>query len=100
MRLKDLVQKKDDIYRVVQKNNGKRVKVFGSTVNGNVSSESDVDFLVKFNEDASLFDLVEIKLELEELLNTKVDVVSEDGLKDNPIGKRIKRSAVRIWIGI
>lgn len=96
MRLSELVQKKDDIYRVIQKNNGKSVKVFGSTLHGNVTSQSDVDFLVKFNEDASLFDLVEIKLELEELLHTKVDVVSEDGLKDNSVGKGIKRSAVKI----
>jgi predicted nucleotidyltransferase len=96
MLLKALVEKKDEIYRVVKNNNGKKVKVFGSTVSGNVTSKSDVDFLVKFNEDASLFDLVEIKLELEELLNTKVDVVSEDGLKDNPVGKHIKRSAVKI----
>ena len=96
MLLSELAEKKDEIYTIIKKNKGKEVRVFGSTVRGRVTNESDVDFLIKFSEEASLFDLVEVKLELEELLNTKVDVVSEDGLKDNTVGKNIKRSAVKI----
>jgi len=96
MLLNDLLEKKDDIYRIVKNNNGNQVKVFGSILTGNMTENSDLDFLISFTEDASLFDLVEIKLELESLFNKKVDIVSEKGLKDNEIGISIKRSAVLI----
>ncbi len=96
MLLEELLNKKEDIYRIVERNNGSQVKVFGSIVTGNATDQSDIDILVKFRDDATLFDLVEIKLELETLLNKKVDIVSENGLKDNEIGKSIKRSALLI----
>lgn len=96
MLLSEILEKKDEIHKIVQKNKGNQVKVFGSTINGNATDQSDLDFLVKFREDASLFDLVEIKLELEELFNKKVDVISEDGLKNNEVGRNISRSALLI----
>jgi predicted nucleotidyltransferase len=96
MLLDELLNKKEDIYKIVEKNKGSQVKVFGSTVTGSATDQSDIDILVKFRVDATLFDLVEIKLELESLLNIRVDVVSENGLKDNEIGNSIKRSAVLI----
>lgn len=96
MLLDELLLKKDKILETVKNINGSQVKVFGSTVKGSVTKNSDIDFLVKFNENASLFDLIEIKLELEELLGEKVDVVSENGLKDNEIGKDIRKSAIAL----
>lgn len=96
MLLNELLERKDEIHRIVEKNKGSQVKVFGSIVSGNVTENSDIDILVKFRDDASLFDLVEMKLELEDLLNKKVDVVSENGLKDNEISQNIKRSALLI----
>ncbi|MCH4891152.1 nucleotidyltransferase [Acidaminobacter sp. JC074] len=94
MLLQELLSKKNDILEIVNQNNGLYVSVFGSTVDGNSNLKSDVDFLIKFNDDASLFDLVEIKLQLEELLDVKVDVLSEDGLKYNEIGRNIKKNAI------
>jgi len=96
MLLNELLERKDEIHRIVEKNKGSQVKVFGSIVSGNVTENSDIDILVKFSDDASLFDLVEMKLELENLLDKKVDVISENGLKDNEIGQNIKRSALLI----
>lgn len=96
MLLNELMNKKEDIYKIVKKNKGSQVKVFGSTATGSETDQSDIDILVKFRDDATLFDLVEIKLELESLLNKRVDVVSENGLKDNEIGNSIKRSAILI----
>ncbi len=99
MLLNELLLNKDEIIRIVQQNKGIKAKVFGSTANGNSTKNSDVDILVKFKKDASLFDLIEIKIELEDLLNRSVDVVSEDGLKSNAIGENIRRSAIAIWDG-
>lgn len=96
MLMSDLLEKRDEIYRIVEKNKGSNVRVFGSTANGNATETSDVDILIQLKSDASLFDLIEIKLELEELLHSKVDVISENGLKNNEIGSNIKRSAVSI----
>lgn len=96
MLLDELLNKKEDIYKIIEKNKGSQVKVFGSIVSGKSTDQSDIDILVKFRDDATLFDLVEIKLELESLLNRKVDVVSENGLKNNEIGNSIKMSAMLI----
>jgi predicted nucleotidyltransferase len=44
--------------------------------------DSDIDLLADFDQDSSLFDLMRITRELEELLGHPVDVVSTGGLKD------------------
>lgn len=100
MFLSDLLEKRDEIKKIVEKNKGSNVRVFGSTANGDATETSDLDLLVQFKDNASLFDLIETKLELQELLHIKVDVVSENGLKDNEIGINIKRSAISLWIEI
>ncbi len=55
--------------------------VFGSVMRGEEDPNSDIDVLVEFKEDASLFDLVGLALFLEEKLNRKVDVVSKRALR-------------------
>jgi predicted nucleotidyltransferase len=42
---------------------------------------TDIDLLVDFDEDSSLFDLMRMSRELEALLGRAVDVVSAGGLK-------------------
>ena len=50
--------------------------LFGSHVKGNATPESDIDFLLTLKPSASLFDRVEIQMELEKNLGAHVDVVS------------------------
>ena len=57
------------------------IAVFGSVARGEESPESDFDFLVTFNQGASLTDLAGLHDELAEYLNAPVDVVSTGGLK-------------------
>lgn len=57
-----------------------RIRVFGSVARGEENPESDIDLLVNFNEDSSLFDLIAFKHEVEKLLEQQVDVVSENAL--------------------
>jgi predicted nucleotidyltransferase len=54
-----------------------RIGVFGSFARNEDRPDSDIDILVTFEEPISLFALVRIHRELSELLNRKVDVVSE-----------------------
>ncbi|MFT3887994.1 MAG: nucleotidyltransferase domain-containing protein [Arachnia sp.] len=53
-----------------------RVLVFGSVARGEAGPNSDVDLLIEFHPDASLFDLSALELELERLLSCPVDVMS------------------------
>jgi len=59
----------------------REMEVFGSVVRDEQTETSDIDVLVDFEENASLFDLVGLGLFLEEKLNQKVDVVSKKALR-------------------
>lgn len=57
--------------------------LFGSVARGEAGPDSDVDVAVRLDASkrVSLFDLAEINHRLERLLGTKVDLVSEGGLR-------------------
>ncbi len=57
-----------------------KASVFGSQVRGEATSTSDLDLLVEFSGKKSLFDLVNLKLALEELLRCKVDVLTYNSI--------------------
>jgi uncharacterized protein len=67
---------------VAVRHHANRVRLFGSVARGDDRPDSDIDFLVDFDLDSSLFDLIRVTRELEELLGHKVDVISAGGLKD------------------
>ncbi len=56
--------------------------IFGSFARGEQNQDSDIDFLVEYDPEAnvSLFDLVELKYNLEDAFRRKVDVVTEGAL--------------------
>ena len=58
--------------------------LFGSVLREDFNPKSDLDVLVSFSPAArvSLFDLVQMKLELEELLHRPVDVVEKEALRN------------------
>ena len=61
----------------------KNIGLFGSYVNNKQKDTSDIDFLVEFEEDADLFHLVGLSRHLEEIFNTRVDVISKPSLKED-----------------
>lgn len=67
---------------VASRHHAYRIRLFGSVARGDDGPDSDIDFLVDFDEGSSLFDLMRMTRELEELLGHPVDVVSAGGLKD------------------
>lgn len=67
---------------VAARHRANRVRLFGSVARGDDGPDSDIDLLVDFDLDSSLFDLMQMTRELEELLGHSVDVVSAGGLKD------------------
>lgn len=69
--------------------------VFGSFARGEAQPNSDLDLLVRYKEDVSLFDVSSLKCQLEKFLGIKIDLVSKDYLKPR-IKERILQESVRI----
>jgi hypothetical protein len=66
--------------------------VFGSVSRGEAGADSDVDFLVDFDADASLLDQIGLIQDLQAMLGVNVDVISSGGLR--PRHERIRLEAV------
>lgn len=80
MTTRALKEKVSDIRRIARLHGVSRVRVFGSHAAGRARQTSDLDLLVKLQADRDLLDLVEFKLDLQDLLGCEVDVVTENGL--------------------
>lgn len=79
---------------ILKKNGVKKAGIFGSYARGDQKKSSDIDFIIQFSKGKNFFDLVGLKLELEEKLNTKVDIITYKSihplLKDNILREEVK----------
>jgi uncharacterized protein len=66
---------KEKIIPVLKRHNVLKAAIFGSIVRGELKSNSDIDILVDMDNDKSLFDFIQLKLEIEEEVNRRVDLV-------------------------
>lgn len=73
-------ERRDEILSTARRRRASRVRVFGSVARGEARLDSDIDFLVDFEPDASLLDQVGLIQDLQELLGVGVDVISTGGL--------------------
>lgn len=71
---------KEILLEVLKKYDVKKAAIFGSIVRGEATEDSDIDLLIEFEGRKSLLDLVGLKLELQELLKRKVDVLTYGSL--------------------
>lgn len=76
--IEDLKRK---VLPILQQYGVKRVGLFGSCVRGEMREDSDIDILVEIEKDISLLDFVGLKLEIEEMLGRKVDLVEYNAIK-------------------
>ena len=88
-----LLAKREEIIALAAKHKAGHVRVFGSVARGDANDDSDVDLLVSFEPGASLFDLIHLQEDAEQLIGSFVDVVSEGGLSPF-LEERILREAV------
>ena len=72
----------------------KRVGLFGSCVKGEMREDSDIDILVEIEKDISLLDFIGLKLEIEDALGRKVDLVEYDTIKPLLREKILKEQVV------
>ena len=79
--LDELKKQRNEIYEIARRNKARKVYVFGSCARKEETPESDVDFLVEFQDGATLFDHGGLYYDLSQFLNRPVDVISLGGLK-------------------
>jgi len=81
------------IYRLAESRGARNIRVFGSVARGEDDQASDVDFLVDLEPGRGLFDLGGLLMDLRDLLQAPVDVVTPSLLKAR-IRNRVLREAV------
>ena len=59
----------------------KSIAIFGSVVRNEMTPESDVDFIIEFNDKIGIR-FIDLADELEKYLGVKVDLVTRNGIKD------------------
>jgi predicted nucleotidyltransferase len=78
---KNVEQIKRKILPVLNRYGVTKVGLFGSCIRDEMATDSDIDILVEIEKDISLLDFVGLKLEIEEVLGRKVDLVEYDTIK-------------------
>ena len=76
-----ILERAPEIQRIAHKHHGIRVRLFGSQARGDAKRRSDVDFLVAFDDQATLIDHSALSQELADLLKRRVNVISERGAR-------------------
>lgn len=72
--------RREEIVRCAASHGAHNVRVFGSIARGDTGLRSDIDLLVEMEPGRSLLDLVGLWQDLENLLDGRVDVLSDRGL--------------------
>jgi predicted nucleotidyltransferase len=86
--MEELRERRDDILAIAEQNGAFNVRVFGSVARGESQPSSDVDFIVTFQTGSSIFDQVGLWLDLQDLLECEVDL-----LTDHPDAGRVTEIA-------
>ncbi len=90
----DLLQsRRDEILTLARRHGVTQIRVFGSMARGDARADSDIDFLVEVGPDTTPWFPGGLVVDLEELLDRRVQVVTERGL-DNLLRDRVLGEAV------
>ena len=92
-----LAEKHEDIVEILRVHRGKELHLFGSAARGEDTPDSDIDFLVVLEDDASLFDHIDMRIALEAALGRHVDLVDRDALTADFASVRCRHLRERIF---
>ena len=89
-----LQEKRGQIIAIAAKHGANNVRIFGSVARGEADEKSDLDLLIDYSsEHRSPWFPLRLIRELETLLGCKVDITTEQGLKDR-IKERVLKEAI------
>ena len=92
-----ILKLKKKIVPILKRYGVKRAAIFGSFVRGKAKKSSDIDILVEIETDISLLDFVGLKLEIEEALGKKIDLVEYNTLKPSIREEILKEQVPILW---
>jgi len=85
---------KEILLEILKKHEVKKASFFGSIVREEMTIDSDLDLIIEFKGDKSLLDLAALKIELEETLRLKVDILTYNSihplLKDQILAEQVE----------
>jgi len=88
------INDKKELIKILKKNDVEKAGLFGSYARGDAREDSDIDILIKFRGRKSLLDLAGLKIDLEEKLKKKVDVITYDSIhpliKENILKEQVR----------
>ena len=73
-----------------------KIGIFGSFSRNQQNKNSDIDILIKFKNNLSLFKLAELEDGLSELLGVKVDLITDNSIKNKRIREQIEKEVIYI----
>ena len=93
--LAELRTHREDIMQLAERHGAFNVRVVGSVARGEATESSDIDLLVSTREGVSMFDLVGLWLDLQDLLGRDISLITDD---DHPrqerFMQRVRKDAV------
>lgn len=87
---------KAKIIPVLRQNGVEYAAIFGSTARGEATADSDVDILVRFDRDISLIEHIGVAQDLEDILNRKVDLITENSLSEH-VAPNVKKDLTILY---
>ncbi|MAS38110.1 MAG: nucleotidyltransferase [Anaerolineaceae bacterium] len=93
--LEDLRQRRDEIMALMERYGISSVRVVGSVARHEAGPDSDVDLLISFPANRSVFDLVGLWLDIKELLGYEVSLIP-DSAKDEQFMQSVLEDAVAL----
>lgn len=78
-----LVRHRAGIRAAALRSRARSIALVGSVARGDDTERSDYDFLVEFEDEADLFDIAGLQLDLEEMLGHAVDVVDSSAVRES-----------------
>jgi predicted nucleotidyltransferase len=90
----------EEIKRLCEEHRVKHLSAFGSVTTGFLRDDSDIDFVVDFEENdpfryADLY--FQLKEKLEELLNRQVDLIEERAIRNRFFKKELEETKIPIY---